>query len=238
MKPIYIIGIVACILGIYLISLVLLALSVGYFTSYWKKGLAQQAPKEPLVYVALGDSAAQGVGATSANKGYVGQFAQRLEQKHQRPVRIINLSESGARIQDVINDQLPELKKYQADVVTLDIGGNDIAGFDRNKFESDFAELVALLPKGTIAADVPFFGGRTQLPLFGSGQAEKDVLVANQIIISLAKDKPITVVPLHQATKQQIGRRVWYYAPDYFHPNNLGYDIWTHTFWQSYLESK
>lgn len=230
-----ILGIVATLT---IMSLIYLALSVGRFTNYWKDRVSQPAPKNALVYVALGDSAAQSVGALTPSGGYVGKFAKQLQTNSGRPVKIINISESGARIQDVIKDQLPLLTTYKADVITLDIGGNDIDGFDAQKFEQDYTELVSKLPKGTIVADVPFFGGRTQLPLFGSGQAEKDVQVANQIITNAVKDKPLHLVPLHQVTQQRIGRKVWYYAPDYFHPNNLGYNVWTETFWQTYRESE
>lgn len=230
--------IISVVITLYVISLLYLVLSVGRFTGYWKDRVAQPAPKNALVYVALGDSAAQGVGATSATKGYVGEFAKRLEQKYDRPVQVINISESGARIQDVIKDQLPLLTNYKADVITLDIGGNDIADFDAKKFKIEFNALVTKLPADVYLADVPFFGGRTQLPLFGGGQAEKDVLVANQIITSATKDTLVHLVPLHQSTQQRIGRQVWYYAPDYFHPNNLGYNVWADVFWQTYTESE
>lgn len=232
MKPLLII--IGVIIALYIVSLVYLGLSVARFTTYWKDVAAKPVPKDALVYVALGDSAAQGVGATSAQRGYVGQFAKRLSKKQNRPVRIINLSKSGARIQDVTKDQLPLLKEYKADVVTLDIGGNDIAGFDATKFKKEFTELISKLPSNTLVADVPYFGGRTQLPFFGSGKAEKDVLTANQIITQTALNTSVIIVPMHAATKTHNGRRIWNYAPDYFHPNNLGYRAWTEAFWQAY----
>lgn len=228
----------AVLVGLYIASLVYLVLTVGWFTSHWKDKTKTSSQRNEIVYVALGDSAAQGVGAITANGGYVGQFAKRLEAKHGRPVRVINISKSGAKVQDVINDQLPLLKGYKADVITLDIGGNDIATFDASRFKSEFTELVSKLPAGAYVADVPFFGGRTQLPFFGSGQAEKFVLIANEIIVDVTKDKPLTVVPMHQVTKERNGRQIWYYAPDYFHPNDLGYRAWTDAFWDSYTMVK
>lgn len=224
----------AIIAGIYLVSLLYLVLSVGWFTSYWKEEIQKPAQKNALVYVALGDSAAQGVGAVRPGGGYVGQFAKRLEQKHGRPVRIVNISKSGAKIQDVVKDQLPLLKEYKADVITLDIGGNDIASFNADTFKTEFTDLVAKLPANTYVADVPYFGGRTQLPFFGSGQAEKQVLVANKIITDTVKGKPLRMVPMHEVTKVRNGRRIWYYAPDYFHPNDVGYRAWTDAFWGVY----
>ena len=225
------------IITLYIVSVVYLALSVGRFTSYWKNRVTQSASKNALVYVALGDSAAQGVGATTPTKGYVGQFAKRLSSKSGRPVQIINLSKSGAKIQDVIKDQIPQLAKYKADLITLDIGGNDIATFNAGTFKTEFADLITKLPAKTLVADVPYFGGRTQLPFFGSGAAEKSVVVANQIITEVANNTSVIVVPIHTITKDRNGSRIWNYAPDYFHPNNIGYQAWTDAFWDSYNKS-
>lgn len=232
MKIIYIILVV--IVGLYTVSLLYLAVSVGIFTKYWKDQNNRLAAKDALVYVALGDSAAQAVGAYAADQGYVGQFAKRLQVKENRPVKIINLSKSGAKIQDVINDQIPELNKINADVITLDIGGNDIAVFDANKFKTEYTNLVSMLPAGTLVADVPYFGGRTQLPFFGSGLPEQSVLIANTIITEATKEKSVVVVPLHDISKDRNGRRIWNYAPDYFHPSSLGYRAWTDVFWDVY----
>lgn len=223
------------IVGLYIISLLYLVFSVNSFTQYWKEEIAKPAPKDALVYVALGDSAAQGVGAYRATDGYVGQFAKRLGAKHNRPVRVVNMSVSGAKIQDVIDKQLPQLKNYKPDVITLDIGGNDIKTFEAQKFTSEFTELVSQLPAGTIVADVPYFGGRTQLPFLGGGTPEKLVLVANTIIADATKDKPLKIVPIHDISKERNGRRIWNYAPDYFHPSNLGYKAWSDAFWDTYL---
>lgn len=228
--------VLAIIAGLYLASLLYLAVSVGIFTKYWKDQNNRPTPKGAIVYVALGDSAAQAVGAYTPDQGYVGQFAKRLQASKGRPVKVINLSKSGAKIKDVIDDQIPELNKIKADVVTLDIGGNDIAVFDAAAFKTEFSNLVSMLPAGTFVAEVPYFGGRTQLPFFGAGLPEQNVLAANTIIAEVTKGKSVFVVPLHDISKDRNGRRIWNYAPDYFHPSNIGYKAWTDAFWDSYLK--
>ena len=55
-----------------------------------------------LLYVALGDSAAQGIGASSPERGYVGLLAERLRETTGRPVELINISRSGAKIEEVV----------------------------------------------------------------------------------------------------------------------------------------
>ena len=234
MKPIYLLAIPAALVLYAAVSGVLLFRQVAAWRDYWQHRNAEQSSAQALVYVALGDSAAQGIGAARPDQGYVGEFARRLSQQHGRPVRVINLSKSGARVQDVLRDQLPELSRYHADVVTLDIGGNDIASFDAATFRSQWRELLQGLPAGTFVADVPYFGGRSQLPLFGSGRLEQLVQFANEIIRELSADAPVVLVPLHDATKQRNGRAPWNYAIDYFHPSTQGYRAWTDVFWEAY----
>jgi hypothetical protein len=103
------------------------------FAAAW--GRANQAALEqsgPL-WVALGDSLSQGIGASAFDRGWVGQVHERLQaaQTAERDLRVINLSVSGARTLDVLDTQLPALARLSADVaepalVTLMIGSNDL----------------------------------------------------------------------------------------------------------------
>lgn len=238
MKPLYLLLVPALALIYIIVSGAILFMNVANFSNYWQTQNKKEVPSNTLVYVALGDSAAQGLGASTADKGYVGQFAQQVSKKEGRPVHIINLSKSGARIQDVIKDQLPQLAKLKPDVVTLDIGGNDIADYSSSKFRTEFTLLLSKLPDGAFVANVPFFGGRTQLPFFGSGQTERDVLEANTIVRQLIGSTSHRFVELHDITKSRNGRRVWNYAVDYFHPNNRGYKAWTEAYWVAYITTK
>lgn len=60
-----------------------------------------------LLYVALGDSTAQGIGASRPGNGYVGILADRIRALSGRTVRTVNLSVSGARATDLVEHQLP-----------------------------------------------------------------------------------------------------------------------------------
>ena len=63
------------------------------------------------LWVVLGDSTAQGVGASSPLNGYVGQVMSALAAKSSRPWRVLNLSRSGAQTWQVIDQQLPVLEE-------------------------------------------------------------------------------------------------------------------------------
>ncbi len=119
-----IIGAIAItILGFWVYKLARLKGEVMTYSKYWSIPRGQNGG---LVYLALGDSAAQGIGASQPDRGYVGLIADQIRMQTSRPVQVINVSKSGAKLADVIRDQLPLIAKYKADIITVDIGGNDI----------------------------------------------------------------------------------------------------------------
>lgn len=80
------------------------------------------------LWVALGDSATQGVGATSPERGYVGQVLDALSDRDGVGWRVLNLSVSGARARDVLAGQLPRLEALDVrpELVSCLVGGNDL----------------------------------------------------------------------------------------------------------------
>jgi len=73
-----------------------------------------------LLYVALGDSTAVGVGARSGG-GYPERLVARLRPAHQG-LKLLNLGRSGATSSDVLEAQLPRALRTQPRIVTLGIG--------------------------------------------------------------------------------------------------------------------
>jgi len=174
-----------------------------------------------LLYVAIGDSAAQGIGASAPNRSYVGVLADRVRATG-RTVRVINLSVSGATVALAVRDQLPRLTGLSPDLVTVAIGANDIAQWDAAVFETGIRRLFAALPPHALVADVPCF----HLP-----HNERKVAVANDIVRRVAADFGLTVVPLHATTKLPGVRSVaTHVAADLFHPNDRGYRVWAEAF--------
>lgn len=178
--------------------------------------------KGELLYVAIGDSAAQGIGASAPNRGYVGILAGHIRRITGRTLRVINLSVSGATVELAVQDQLPRFRKLKPDIVTVAIGANDIALWDPAVFEAGIRTLFAALPPHAIVADLPCF----HLP-----HNERKVAVANRLIREVAAEHGLTVVPLHATTKRQGIRSVTtQFANDLFHPNDRGYAVWADAF--------
>lgn len=207
-----------CVILVVILGLVELYTQVARYRNYWQR---QNATVEKVEYVALGDSAAQGLGATHPSKGYVGVIAKELG------VKPINLSKSGAKIEDVLQDQLPQLEKLQLTdetVITIEIGANDIvSGFDPAKFEAEMGELMDRLPKQAVISDMPYFGSSRYRA------KEVNVKVANEIMYRLANERGFILASLYERTRQNGGPKI--FAVDWFHPSNLSYrDNWAHVF--------
>lgn len=205
-------------------GLALLAASIPSLRDGWQEQASQ--PGE-LVYVALGDSAAQGLGASSTGNSYVGLIASQLAETTGKKVRTINLSKNGATVSDVLAQQIPQLEKLSGnrspDLVTLDVGGNDVVhrtqGSDR--FRNDYEAVLQALPPGkAVVADVPYFGGRIR--------ADERVRQANGIIGRLAPQYDVPVARLYDTLKPR--QSPWIYASDFFHPNDRGYKLWQQAF--------
>ena len=75
------------------------------------------------LWVVLGDSASQGIGATTRDAGYVGVVHEVLRRRD--AWRVVNLSRAGAGVADVLARQLPDLAeltaKEPAALVTLSL---------------------------------------------------------------------------------------------------------------------
>ena len=207
--------------------------SVAEYREHWRDLAEAHDPDSDAVrYVALGDSAAQAVGASTPEAGYVAAVAQHLAGTTGRDVDMFNLSVSGAKATDVLEDQLPRLAAlgFVPDVVTLGIGGNDVV--DRRisveAFLDTMAEVLAELPPGSYVADPPGF----LIPPF---EARSDAMAVG--VRPLIRDAGQHLVALHRATRSA-GHLGWVrnVAADAFHPNDRGYAGWAAAFIEA-LES-
>ncbi len=220
-------------IGIILLVILVLVLRVGElytqlarYQRYWDRVNQKPVGKDDLVYVAFGDSAAQGIGASKPDKGYVGLIAKQLAED--QPVHVINLSRSGAKISEVVDVQLPkyrELNIKNKQIITLDVGANDVVAGELENFESDMDSLMSKLPKQTIIADIPSFKGSRYARL------EDRIIAANVIMHRLAKKHGVELAGVYDNVAGSHSPRT--FSADFFHPSDYGYKInWAPVFWQ------
>jgi acyl-CoA thioesterase I len=192
------------------------------FTEHWRRhNAAALAARGPL-WVALGDSAAQGLGADHPGGGYVGQMLADLRRRTRRPWRVVNLSRSGATAAEVIEEQLPRLRRLpqQPELVTIGTGTNDLMRRPLPRVRAMFRSMIAAAPRNTVILDVPLPYGRW----FGLGPATAPLVRRLNAFIRAESGRrglPVAAISEH-VTRPWKGR----FAPDDFHPNQAGYRLW------------
>jgi lysophospholipase L1-like esterase len=168
---------------------------------------ASPAEHEPLRLVALGDGYTAGTDTLAPKRdSWPAQLVQAMEHGSV-PLRLVgNLAESDQTSQDVIRTQLPQVPSLVPDVVTLQVGGNDIIDnewqLDGERYERSLATILdALLqvvspgrifvittPDHTLTA----WGRRWGSPDVGSG----DVTQANAILRTVAQARGVAVIDI------------------------------------------
>lgn len=206
--------------GVFLIAwwvyrLLRLRQQIKTYNEYWKN---EQTVSGELVYVALGDSAAQGIGASTPERSYVALLVEYIAAQTGMKVQVINLSKTGAKLADVLDTQLQQLSKLQPDFVTVDIGGNDIRGFSEERFSTEIEQICRLLPSGTLISDIPYFM---------HGNAEVNAGRASCFLSDQARQNDLILIELHQSLRDRGWKAMFTdFASDWFHPNDSGYMVW------------
>jgi lysophospholipase L1-like esterase len=170
----------------------------------WERHNARAVTQDGLLWVALGDSMAQGVGASAYDRGWVGQLAPSLPHH-----RLVNLSFYGARVSDVLDRQLPAMGRLASapDLVTVVIGSNDLVSRrHREGLPDRVAAMLRQLPRGTVVATQP--GGRPGAVAFN--RLLDDAAAAGDLVLAEFRDGRL------RSWKGKL-------SPDHFHPNDLGY---------------
>ncbi len=185
---------------------------VPQYARAWREERARAQSASGPLWVVCGDSAAQGVGAGSYDAGYVGQLREWLQERDRCAWRVINLSRSGARTREVIEDQLPLLTGLPpADLVTAVVGGNDVLHTPLARWYVDIEALVEAVPAGSVVATV------------SRGLWERKARRGNARLLTSAARRGLPVADLWAHTGPPYRGN---YA-DGFHPNAAGYRQWT-----------
>ena len=184
-------------------------------------------PRE-LLYVALGDSTAVGVGATSGG-GYPERLVLRL--RPIAPLRLLNLGESGATSSDVIADQVPRARRTQPALVTIGIGINDVGlQLPDDAFAVNLEEIVLPLRElgaPIVLCNIPDLALSPAVArLVPRSVYERRIEMFNEHITATAARHALTLVDLYSWSRDVLADRPELFSPDGFHPSALGYDVW------------
>ena len=126
------------------------------YRRYWEESNERARQADGPLWVALGDSTAQGIGASAPDRGYVGQLLVRLRDEERRPWRVVNLSVTGARVADVVREQVPRINEVgEPELVTCAAGANDVIRFGFRRVVEALRDLIRGLPPRAVLATIP-----------------------------------------------------------------------------------
>jgi lysophospholipase L1-like esterase len=186
----------------------------------------------PMMYIALGDSTAAGVGVSRIEETYPYLVAKALARSRGRCVHVVNLAKSGARIEDVEALQLPALKDRRPDLITMSIGANDATHRTNELYFQSFYEsvlnsldapeiLIASTPDMACAPAIqPFYGN------FAGARAQDQ----NRWLKLYTRNSHVKLVDIFSEGKLDYNKDSGLYASDRFHPSAKGYAVWAELF--------
>ncbi|GAC1601797.1 MAG: hypothetical protein NVS3B21_29620 [Acidimicrobiales bacterium] len=186
------------------------------FAAEWAQDNRAAAAAEGPLWVALGDSTAQGIGASERSRGYVLEVLSRLRAQRNPEWQVVNLSRTGARVTDVLGDQLTAMAQIRpAALVTCAIGANDLLPGRGRILVASIQQLAEALPPGALLATLP------------QGLSRARAEEVNGTIRVVAAARGLIVVDLWARTGPPWKDK---YAGDMFHPNDRGYEDWVSAF--------
>jgi lysophospholipase L1-like esterase len=178
-------------------------------------------------YVVLGDSTGVGVGLTNLKQtlGYTTAASASTS------ASVSNFAITGARLHDVLVEQLPKVPK-RSNVVIVSISGNDATHLTtENTFRADLELLLTgLTESGTekiLLTTTPSFTNTPALPALIRLLVVEKATSLSELIRTTTKQYPaVRVVDLH--SKGVLSAQE--YASDGFHPSAKGYENWAKLF--------
>jgi lysophospholipase L1-like esterase len=190
----------------------------------------------------LGDSTAAGVGASTAAGALPSQVADRFAATGGTPDgpapkapldfgdSLLDLAVSGARVADVLADQVPKVTDIRPDLILISVGANDTIHLtSRRTFRHTYEKVVRALPPGVpvVLLGVPDMGAipRFAQPLRAvsgwrgrslDGEVRRVAAATGAAYVDIAG-------PTGPPFRRHPGR---YFAADDFHPSDAGYGLW------------
>lgn len=190
--------------------------------AYWDEWNARSINEEGPLWVALGDSTSQGIGASDPSHGWVPKMVDRLRTHTSQPWRVINLSMTGAKLSHILGIALPRMRALESaghrpTLVTHLAGANDLMAVPSwASAPTTIKRVLHELPDHTIVGRV---GERPKL-LGGSVP-----IVMNRTIEREAEHRPFHLFwPWAWPSRDGL-------AIDKWHPGPKGYDYMVDLIW-------
>lgn len=199
-----------------------------------KRPATPPAPRP--VYVAMGASDTQSVGASREDMGYVYQILRRLRAETGANWKLENVGKSGALVTDLAERQAPLAVRFKPKVITIWTGGNDVRGnislttFEQN-LERIFQTLTTKTDAVIAAANLPRMAEQPFTATMSASEQQQmrsraDAI--NDITTRLARKYGVHVVDLGAGDLMYSPANM---AADGLHLNDQGHTGLAERFW-------
>lgn len=200
------------------------------------------APDAPrLRLVVLGDSTAAGLGVDDPADAYPALLARRLAEATDTRVELTALGISGARVEDVADEQAPAAAALDPDVVFVGIGANDVTHLTSLDDVRDRMERVLRILQETGATVVVAGPPDMRVPVWHQPLRQLSYLRGRQVenaIAEVARASGVPVVELAEETGPYFeADPEAHFGADGFHPGPLGYRRWADAIFPVLLEA-
>lgn len=185
------------------------------------------------VYVAIGDSSVEGVGASHHTKSYPSLVFDKIKLSYPKG-EYHNLGRSGDRVKHVIKNQLPQVVALKPNLITVSIGVNDIRGHVKlSQFEKDLAYLIETMQRETDAKivinNIPDFSALPTLPIYLRIASKILIHRFNRSIEKISDSFGLTLVDIFKVSRKFCKQWKNFISNDGYHPSDAGYAIWAET---------
>lgn len=187
--------------------------------------------KSPFVYVAMGDSTIEGVGASRPERHFTSLIFEFLKLK-QKDVTYHNLGRAGWKVSNVIHDQLNPAIELKPNLIVLSVGANDVMQRrSLKKFDQEYKELLeklSLTGALIVINNIPDLSLAPVIPKYIHPYCIIQVPRYNKIIEKYAKEYGCLLVDLYAQSRLYRGYAE-FISSDGLHPSDAGYALWANT---------
>jgi lysophospholipase L1-like esterase len=191
-------------------------------------------------YLALGDSYTIGTGASSPANSWPTLISARLARQIHRRVLLTNPAVNGFTTLDLIEHELPQIRRVKPDLVTILIGVNDLV---RDRSPEDYrASLVEIydelakekaLGVRVFAVSIPNWSVVPAAREFGDPERIRDLTdTFNDIAREEAEKRGFGWIDITAASLSGLGTPDWI-ASDGLHPGDNQYAAWAEVIWHA-----
>lgn len=182
------------------------------------------------VYVAMGDSTVEGVGASSSDKTFPALVRDFIKSGYKN-ISFYNLGKRGALVKDLLKYQLDEAITLRPNLVSISIGANNVMRGGRiSTFEKDLRLLFERLGRETsstiVINNIPDFSAAKKIikpvRVFYAFRARK----FNEVIEKLSDEYKVIHVDLYNNSRFVFNNYPEFVSSDGLHPSDLGYALW------------